>query len=150
MAGRKRKQINQKQFENLCAIQCTQEEICSILDCADKTLQRWCRDTYKAPFKQVYKDLRSLGNASLRRTQWKMAETIPTMAIWLGKQYLKQEESHMAMEIKMKELEIKEKELELKTKLIEAQLSDYYNTDDIDNTFKIEIVKASDKDKGDK
>lgn len=150
MAGRKRKQINQKQFENLCAIQCTQEEICSILDCADKTLQRWCRDTYGAPFKQVYKDLRSLGNASLRRTQWKMAETIPTMAIWLGKQYLKQEESAQLMEIRQKELELKEKELELKAKLIEAQLEDYYNVDDIDNTFKIEIVKASDDKKGDK
>lgn len=149
MAGRKRKYINQKQFENLCAIQCTQEEICSILDCADKTLQRWCRDVYGAPFKQVYKDLRSLGNASLRRTQWKMAETVPTMAIWLGKQYLKQEENAQLMDIKRRELAIKEKELELKAKLIEAQLEDYYNVDDVDNTFKIEIVKASEDKTGD-
>lgn len=149
MAGRKRKEINKKQFENLCAIQCTQEEICSVLDCADKTLQRWCRSTYGAPFKQVYKDLRALGNASLRRNQWKMAETVPTMAIWLGKQHLKQEENAQLMEIKRKELELKEREFELKAKLIEAQLEDYYNGDDEDTTFRLEIVRASEKE-GDK
>lgn len=146
MAGRKRKDIDQKQFESLCAIQCTQEEICSVLDCADKTLQRWCRDTYGAPFKQVYKDLRASGNASLRRAQWHMAQTVPTMAIWLGKQHLKQEENAQLMEIKRKELELKEREFELKAKLIEAQLEEFYNEDDIDTTFKVEIVRASEKD----
>ena len=30
------------------------------------------------------------GLTSLRMTQFRMAETIPTMAIWLGKQYLNQ------------------------------------------------------------
>ena len=31
-----------------------------------------------------------IGKTSLRRNQWRLAETNPTMAIWLGKQYLNQ------------------------------------------------------------
>ena len=40
--ARPKKVINQKQFESLCAIQCTQEEICNVLDVCDETLTRWC------------------------------------------------------------------------------------------------------------
>ena len=45
MAGRKKKKISKSQFEELCKIQCTQEEICLVLDVADKTLTQWCKDT---------------------------------------------------------------------------------------------------------
>lgn len=33
--GRPRKEINEKLFENLCAIQCTEKEICSVLECCE-------------------------------------------------------------------------------------------------------------------
>lgn len=36
--GRPRKEINQKLFENLCGIQCTEVEICAALECSDDTL----------------------------------------------------------------------------------------------------------------
>lgn len=36
--GRPRKEINEKLFENLCAIQCTEKEICSVLECCEDTL----------------------------------------------------------------------------------------------------------------
>ena len=91
--ARPKKLINQKQFESLCSIQCTEEEICDVLDVTPKTLQAWCRTTYKKGFSQVFKEKRSLGKASLRRSQWKMAETNPTMAIWLGKQHLGQRDN---------------------------------------------------------
>ena len=42
--ARPKKVINQKQFESLCAIQCTQEEICNVLDVCDETLTRWCKE----------------------------------------------------------------------------------------------------------
>ena len=35
--GRPKKEIDQKQFENLCGLQCTQEEICGFFDVTDKT-----------------------------------------------------------------------------------------------------------------
>ena len=52
--ARPKKVINQKQFESLCAIQCTQEEICNVLDVTDKTLTRWCNEVYDLSFSEVY------------------------------------------------------------------------------------------------
>lgn len=84
------KEIKQKEFEALCAIQCTQEEICSVLDCDEVTLNSWCKRTYKKGFSQVFKEKRQGGRASLRRKQWNLADNNAKMAIWLGKQYLGQ------------------------------------------------------------
>ena len=90
-------QIKQKQanisrslFENLCSIQCTKEEICAVLEVSEKTLNSWCNNVYGENFSLVFNEKREYGKSSLRRTQWKLAEKNPTMAIWLGKQYLKQ------------------------------------------------------------
>jgi len=82
--------IDQKQFEALCGIQCTQEEICSVLDCNPDTLNSWCKEHYGNSFSKVFKEKRQGGKASLRRMQWKLAEKNATMGIWLGKQYLDQ------------------------------------------------------------
>ena len=88
--ARPRKIINQKQFESLCAIQCTQEEICNVLDVTDKTLTRWCNEVYNLSFSEVYEQKRDIGRMSLRRNQFKLAESgNTTMQIWLGKQVLK-------------------------------------------------------------
>lgn len=91
-------QIDMRQFETLCGLQCTQEEIAMVLGCSVDTLDRWCRRTYKdengngRKFAEVFKEKRSIGHASLRRMQWKLAEKSTAMAIWLGKQYLGQRE----------------------------------------------------------
>lgn len=71
-------------------IQCTEEEIAAVLDVSVDTLERWTKRTYKRRFAEVYAEKRQGGRASLRRNQWKLSETNPTMAIWLGKQYLDQ------------------------------------------------------------
>lgn len=89
--ARPRKEINQKQFESLCAIQCTEEEIAAVLDVNTDTLEKWVKKTYNGRrFSEVFNEKRAGGKASLRRNQWKLSETNPTMAIWLGKQYLDQ------------------------------------------------------------
>lgn len=88
--ARPRKVIDQRQFENLCGLQCTQEEICSVLDVCEETLNSWCKKTYKQGFSEVFRQKRGKGKVSLRRNQWKLSETNATMAIWLGKQYLGQ------------------------------------------------------------
>lgn len=91
--GRPLKEIKQQTFESLCLIQCTQEEICAVLDVDDKTLTAFCKRTYGRSFSDVYAEKRKGGKASLRRMQWKSAEGgNPTMQIWLGKQYLGQAE----------------------------------------------------------
>lgn len=91
--ARPRKEIDQKQFENLCALQCTEEEICNWFDICTETLNAWCKRTYKKRFSEVFAQKRGKGKISLRRSQWKLAEKSATMAIWLGKQYLGQRDN---------------------------------------------------------
>ena len=135
--ARPRKIINQKQFESLCAIQCTQEEICNVLDVTDKTLTRWCNEVYNLSFSEVYEQKRDIGRMSLRRNQFKLAEGgNTTMQIWLGKQVLKQSENPVMDNIKLKELELKIKEFELKEKLMLKQLEQEGNTSDIAQTLR--------------
>ena len=88
--GRPRKDINRQQFENLCGLQCTEEEIASFFDCSVDTVERFCKREYKATFAEVFKIKRGIGKISLRRSQMKLAEKYPAMAIFLGKQYLDQ------------------------------------------------------------
>lgn len=88
--GRPPKIINAEQFEALCKIQCTEAEICSVINCDEVTLNKWCKETYGVGFSQIYKEKKLGGKASLRRMQWKLAEKNATMSIWLGKQYLGQ------------------------------------------------------------
>ena len=91
--GRPKKKISLKQFEELCAIQCTEEEICAVLDVSNKPLNEWCKETYGKGFSQIFDEKRKYGKTSLRRRQWNLAEKNPTMAIWLGKQYLEQKDN---------------------------------------------------------
>lgn len=87
---RPRIKIDKEQFEKLCSIQCTQAEIAGYFRCSTDTIERWCLREYEQGFAEVFAQKRSLGKISLRRSQFRMAENNPTMAIWLGKQYLGQ------------------------------------------------------------
>ena len=92
--GRPKKEIDQKQFETMCALQCTLDEVCAMLDVSDKTLEKWCKETYNGMnYSDVFRQKRELGKMSLRRTQWKLAEKSAPMAIFLGKNYLGQRDS---------------------------------------------------------
>ncbi len=84
------KDLDKITFEKLCALQCTKLEICESLNVTDKTLERWCKRTYGAGFSEVFREKRTAGFVSLRAAQFQMAKTNPTMAIFLGKQYLDQ------------------------------------------------------------
>lgn len=88
--GRPRKQIQKESFEKLCGMQCTEAEICGFFGTTDKTLSRWCEDTYGEGFSDTYKKLSQDGKISLRRAQFRLAEKSPAMAIFLGKNYLGQ------------------------------------------------------------
>ena len=94
--GRPTIEIDKSQFEKLCALQCSLEEICGVLGVSNKTLERWCKKEYKANFSEVFREKRQVGKMSLRRSQFKLAEKNATMAIWLGKQYLDQRDRDIA------------------------------------------------------
>lgn len=91
--ARPKKEIDKRLFETLCGLQCTKLEICDALEVTDKTLENWCKATYKHGFSEVFKQKRELGKVSLRRSQWKLAEKNATMAIFLGKNYLGQRDN---------------------------------------------------------
>lgn len=99
--GRPKKEIDVKEFEKLCALQCTLEEIAGWFDCCEDTIENWCKSTYKRNFSEVYAQKRGKGKISLRRAQFRLAETNASMAIWLGKQYLGQtdEKKEVAVEV---------------------------------------------------
>lgn len=88
--ARPRKEIDQKQFESLCGLQCTLEEICGWFDVCSDTMEAWCKRTYKRSFSEVFAQKRGTGKISLRRMQWRLAKKNAAMAIFLGKQFLGQ------------------------------------------------------------
>ena len=99
--ARPRIEIDKEQFEKLCSIQCTLIEIAGYFNCSEDTIEKWCKREYKKNFTDVFKQKRGVGKISLRRSQFRMAETNPTMAIWLGKQYLGQtEKQEVAVSVK--------------------------------------------------
>lgn len=87
--------IDKAIFENLCKIQCTQEEICAVLGVSTTTLEKWIKQTYEGKlFSQVFREKRGVGRASLRRSQFTAAEKgNSTMLVWLGKNYLGQSDT---------------------------------------------------------
>lgn len=88
--GRPKIEINQAQFESLCAMMCTEEEIAGFFRCSVDTIERYCKETYKQSFAESFKKLSAKGKISLRRMQFKIAERNAAMAIFLGKNYLGQ------------------------------------------------------------
>lgn len=89
--GRPLIDIDWSQVEQLCKIQCTQEEIASVVGCSLDTLERRCESETGTPFAEFFAQKKLGGKASLRRNQWKLAqEGNATMLVWLGKNMLDQ------------------------------------------------------------
>ena len=106
MAKRGRPTINfdKKQFTDLVALGCTQEEICWFFrDGTGKvanvdTLSRWCKREFGVNFQEYSKQNSLMAlKIQLRRNQFEMSKHSVPMAIWLGKQYLGQKEQQEIM-----------------------------------------------------
>lgn len=75
-----------RQIKELGRIHCTLEETAAVMGCSKDVLRN---DEYRV----VWQEARLEGRASLRRIQFKQAETNPHMAIFLGKVILRQKEA---------------------------------------------------------
>ena len=83
--GRPRVRIDEDQLEKLAAIDCSFEEMASIVGCSVRTLHD--------NFRTVIEKGRAQGRASLKRRQFELAmDGNATMLIWLGKVRLGQKE----------------------------------------------------------
>lgn len=90
LGGRPRIDIDVEEFEKLCVLQCTQAEIAGWFNCTEQTLRNFCKREYGKTFFEVFEEKSAKGKISLRRAQFRLAETNATMAIFLGKNYLGQ------------------------------------------------------------
>ena len=77
--ARPRKYINKDEFEKLCGLQCTKQEICGWFDVTDKTLDAWVKRTYRSSFSEAFGQKRSTGRISLRKSQFRTARSNPFM-----------------------------------------------------------------------
>lgn len=87
-----KKEIDYEQFERMCEIQCTEEEMAHIFRISTDTLESRIREHYGLKFSEAYKKFSDAGKESLRRYQFNLAKTNATMAIFLGKQWLGQKD----------------------------------------------------------
>jgi hypothetical protein len=95
--GRPKKHLDYEQLEELCRIQCTGEECAAVLKMTYETLNARLKADKHGGFLEYFKSKSGYGKASLRRLQWRSAQSGNTsMLIWLGKQYLGQTDKQEA------------------------------------------------------
>ena len=99
--------IDWKEFDKLCGLQCSLEEIAGWFNCSTDTIENRVKETHGITFSQYFAQKRSSGKISLRRKQYETAMAgNPTLLIWLGKQYLGQSDK-LVQEIQEVNLEFK-------------------------------------------
>lgn len=86
--GRPRKEISKTEFEKLCGLQCTLDEIAGFFDCSADTIENWSKREYGVTFSEIYKKLSYGGKLTLRRNMLRLSEKNATMAIFLAKNWL--------------------------------------------------------------
>ena len=80
--------VNWETVKKLCGIQCTRDEIAAFLEMSDDALQSAAKREFGCVLVDKLREWRNGGKCSLRRKQWKLADTSASMAIFLGKNYL--------------------------------------------------------------
>ena len=79
-----------KQISSLSRMQCSQKEAAAVMGVHRETFAKFLDRHQRA--RDAWEDGQETGRVSLRRYQYKMAEHNPTMAIWLGKNWLGQKD----------------------------------------------------------
>lgn len=90
--GRKPRDIDFDIFEELCFIQCTDQEISTVFRMDKRAISIKVEEYYGFEYSYIRKVFAEGGKASLRRAQFRLAQKNPALAIWLGKQYLGQKD----------------------------------------------------------
>ena len=83
------RELERKQFESLCGMQCSVEELRAWFGCDEATLDAWCQNTYGEPFRQTFDRLTVVGRIALRRDQVLAAKKNVSMS-----RYLEEKSAH--------------------------------------------------------
>lgn len=95
------KEIDFANFEMMCAIWCTSEEIAAHLKVHVNTLREKVEKHYGEEYPVVYKRLYDAGAPSLRRDRRVLAKKNSTMAIYLGKKHLGEKDEDVKQDINL-------------------------------------------------
>jgi len=99
--GRPKIEINWEEFDKLCGLLCTLEDIAGYFNCSEDTIERRCKEELGETFAEDYKQRCSKGRVSIRRQQMRVAmDGNPAMLIWLGKQHLGQKEPERDLNVR--------------------------------------------------
>lgn len=74
------RELDRRQFESLCGMQCSVEELCGWFGCDEAALNTWCVDTYGEDFRSAFDRLAMMGRIALRRDQVAAAKKNVSMA----------------------------------------------------------------------
>lgn len=89
--GRPRIEIDWEDFDKLCAMQATLNEIAGWFRCSTDTIERAVEREHGVGFADYFAEKRGAGKVALRRAQFDAAcAGNATMLVWLGKQWLGQ------------------------------------------------------------
>lgn len=103
--------IDWKEFDKLCGLQCSLEEIAGWFNCSIDTIEKRVKETHGITFSEYFAQKRSGGKISLRRKQYETAMAgNPTLLIWLGKQYLNQTDKTEQVNVNKQDTEALKKE----------------------------------------
>lgn len=93
--GHRRKiEIDFKELERLCYMQCSEQEVAQWFHCSIDTIASRIREKFGISFPEYFEKHRVGGLISLRRNMFKMSEQHPSMAIFLAKNWLGMKDSH--------------------------------------------------------
>jgi AraC-like DNA-binding protein len=91
--GRPRVEVNWEIVRALCTVQCSTDEIASYLHLSRWALERACKRDWRQTFGEYRAEQAKFGLANIRNKQYQLAVGgNVTMLIWLGKQYLGQQD----------------------------------------------------------
>ncbi len=86
--GRPRKEIDFKEFENLCFLQCSLVEIAAWFRCSEGLIETRVKEHYGEGFQECFAKKRVGGLMSVRRNLFKLSEYNVAAAIFLAKNLL--------------------------------------------------------------
>ena len=85
---RKKIEIDFRELEKLCYLQCTEREIADWFHCGISTIEVRIKEQFGISFREYFETKRVGGLISLRRNMFKLSEKHPHMAIFLAKNWL--------------------------------------------------------------
>ena len=86
--GRRKIDIDYKELEKLCHIQCSEQEIADWFHCSVDTIERRVKEKFGITFAAYFSKKRVGGLISLRRTLFKLSEKNAAVAIFMAKNWL--------------------------------------------------------------